>query len=409
MVVYTKQKIRGGTVVSFKINHKVTWVGKIDWELRLFHGHEYSVQRGSSYNSYLIRDEKTVLIDTVWQPFAREFIENLKKEIDLQEIDYIIINHAEVDHSGALPELMKEIPNTPIYCSANGVKSIKGHYHQDWNFVPVKTGDTLNIGSSDLIFVEARMLHWPDSMFTYMTNDNILFSNDAFGQHYASEYMYNDLVNPDELYNEAIKYYANILNPFSTLVERKIDELIKMDLPIDMICPSHGIIWRKDPLQIVELYKKWAQAYQEDQITIIYDTMWQGTRRMADAIAEGIKKVDDKVNIKLYNSSITDKNDIITEVFKSKAIILGSPTVNGSILTSMAAIIDLIKGLRFKNKKAAAFGCYGWSGESLKILNEHLENAGFELISEGIREMWNPDESALERCREFGKKVAESL
>ena len=280
---------------------------------------------------------------------------------------------------------MKEIPNTPIYCSANGIKSIKGHYHQDWNFVPVKTGDTLNIGSSDLIFVEARMLHWPDSMFTYMTNDNILFSNDAFGQHYASEYMYNDLVNPDELYNEAIKYYANILNPFSTLVERKIDELIKMDLPIDMICPSHGIIWRKDPLQIVDLYKKWAQAYQEDQITIIYDTMWQGTRRMADAIAEGIKKVDDKVNIKLYNASITDKNDIITEVFKSKAIVLGSPTVNGSILTSMAAIVDLIKGLRFINKKAAAFGCYGWSGESLKILNEHLENAGFELVSEGIR------------------------
>ena len=221
--------------------------------------------------------------------------------------------------------------------------------------------------------------------------------------------MYNDLVNPDELYSEAIKYYANILNPFSTLVERKIDELVKMGLPIDMICPSHGIIWRKDPLQIVELYKKWAQAYQEDQITIIYDTMWQGTRRMADAIAEGIKTVDDKINIKLYNASITDKNDVITEVFKSKAIILGSPTVNGSILTSMAAIADLIKGLRFKNKKAAAFGCYGWSGESLKILNEHLENAGFELVSKGIREMWNPDESALERCREFGKKVAENL
>mgnify|MGYP000875935055 FL=1 len=395
--------------MSFRINDKVTWVGKIDWELRLFHGHEYSVHRGSSYNSYLIRDEKTILIDTVWLPFAKEFIENLKKEIDLKEIDYIIINHAEVDHSGALPELMKEIPNTPIYCSANAIKSIKGHYHQDWNFVPVKTGDTLNIGSNDLIFVEARMLHWPDSMFTYMTNDNILFSNDAFGQHYASEYMYNDLVNPDELYSEAIKYYANILNPFSALVERKIDELIKMELPIDMICPSHGIIWRKHPLQIVELYKKWAQAYQEDQISIIYDTMWQGTRRMADAIAEGIKKVDDKVNIKLYNASITDKNDVITEIFKSKAIILGSPTVNGSILTSMAAIVDLIKGLRFKNKKAAAFGCYGWSGESLKILNEHLENAGFELVSDGIREMWNPDESALERCREFGKKFAESL
>ncbi|MGB4480508.1 MAG: anaerobic nitric oxide reductase flavorubredoxin [Caldicoprobacterales bacterium] len=395
--------------MSFKINDKVTWIGKIDWELRQFHGYEYSVHRGSSYNAYLIRDEKNVLIDTVWQPYAKEFIENLKKEIHLNQIDYIIVNHAEVDHSGALPELMKEIPDTPIYCTANGIKSIKGHYHEDWNFVPVKTGDTINIGTNDLIFVEARMLHWPDSMFTYMTNDNILFSNDAFGQHYASEYMYNDLVDPDELYSEAIKYYANILNPFSTLVERKIDELIKLELPVDMICPSHGIIWRKDPLQIVEQYKNWAQAYQENQITIIYDTMWQGTRRMADAIAEGIKSFDSKVNIKLYNASKTDKNDIITEVFKSRAIILGSPTVNGSILTSMAAITDLIKGLRFKNKKAAAFGCYGWSGESLKILNEHLEKAGFEVVSEGIREIWNPDQSALERCRDFGKKFAESL
>ena len=274
--------------MGFTINDKVTWVGKIDWELRNFHGYEYSVDRGSSYNSYLIRDEKTVLIDTVWKPFAKEFVENLKKEVDLNEIDYIVMNHGEIDHSGALPELMQEIPDTPIYCTANGIKSIKGHFHEDWNFIPVKTGDTLNIGQNDLVFVEARMLHWPDSMFTYMTNDNILFSNDAFGQHYASEYMYNDLVDPDELYSEAMKYYANILNPFSRLVTRKIEEVVKLDIPIDMICPSHGIIWRKDPLQIVEQYMKWAQDYQEDQITIIYDTMWDGTRRMAEALAEGI-------------------------------------------------------------------------------------------------------------------------
>ncbi|NLI61655.1 MAG: anaerobic nitric oxide reductase flavorubredoxin [Clostridiales bacterium] len=395
--------------MSFIINDKVTWVGKIDWELRRFHGHEYSVHRGSSYNSYLIRDEKTVLIDTVWKPFTEEFLENLKKEVDLNDIDYIIINHAEIDHSGALPELMREIPDTPIYCTSNGIKSLKGHFHQDWNFVPVKTGDTLNIGQNELIFVEARMLHWPDSMFTYMTNDNILFSNDAFGQHYASEYMYNDLVDPDELYSEAIKYYANILNPFSKLVERKIEELIKLDLPIDMICPSHGIIWRKDPMQIVNLYMKWAQAYQEDQITIIYDTMWEGTRRMAEAIAEGIKNKDSKVNVKLYNTSKTDKNDVITEVFKSKAILLGSPTVNGSILTSMVAISDLIKGLKFQNKKAAAFGTYGWSGEVIKILAENLEKAGFELVGQGVREQWNPDQEGLERCRGFGREFVESL
>lgn len=395
--------------MGFTINDKVTWVGKIDWELRNFHGYEYSVDRGSSYNSYLIRDEKTVLIDTVWKPFAKEFVENLKKEVDLNEIDYIVMNHGEIDHSGALPELMREIPDTPIYCTANGIKSIKGHFHEDWNFIPVKTGDTLNIGQNDLVFMEARMLHWPDSMFTYMTNDNILFSNDAFGQHYASEYMYNDLVDPDELYSEAMKYYANILNPFSRLVTRKIEEVVKLDIPIDMICPSHGIIWRKDPLQIVEQYMKWAQDYQEDQITIIYDTMWDGTRRMAEALAEGIKEADDRVNIKLFNTSKTDKNNVITEIFKSKAVLLGSPTVNGSILTSMAAIADLASGLKFKNKKGAAFGTYGWSGESIKILTQHLEDAGFEVVNQGIRELWNPDESALDRCREFGRKFVQEL
>ena len=327
----------------------------------------------------------------MWKPFAKEFVENLKKEVDLNEIDYIVMNHGEIDHSGALPELMREIPDTPIYCTANGIKSIKGHFHEDWNFIPVKTGDTLNIGQNDLVFVEARMLHWPDSMFTYMTNDNILFSNDAFGQHYASEYMYNDLVDPDELYSEAMKYYANILNPFSRLVTRKIEEVVKLDIPIDMICPSHGIIWRKDPLQIVEQYMKWAQDYQEDQITIIYDTMWDGTRRMAEALAEGIKEADDRVNIKLFNTSKTDKNNVITEIFKSKAVLLGSPTVNGSILTSMAAIADLASGLSLRIRRGSLW--YLWlergiykdpyptpGGRGLKLSTRVYANCGIRTV-----------------------------
>lgn len=395
--------------MSFTINDRVTWVGKIDWELTWFHGYEYSVHKGSSYNSYLIRDEKTVLIDTVWQPYAKEFVEKLKKVIDLKEIDYIVANHAEIDHSGALPELMKEIPDTPIYCSSNGVKSLRGHYHQDWNFIEVKTGDTLDIGQNKLTFIEARMLHWPDTMFTYMSGDNILFSNDAFGQHYASEYMYNDLVNQCELFEEAMKYYANILNPFSILVKKKIDEVLAMNVPINIICPSHGIIWRQDPLQIVNKYLEWSQAYQEDQITIIYDTMWNGTRRMAEAIAAGIKEADGKTNLKLYNTAKTDKNDVLTQIFKSKAILVGSPTINRSILASMAALMDMAKGLSFKKKKAAAFGTYGWSGESVKLLTAHLKDAGFEVVNDGIRETWNPDDEALARCKEFGKQFVSQL
>lgn len=395
--------------MSFNINQRVTWVGKIDWELRWFHGHEYSVHKGSSYNAYLIRDNKTVLIDTVWQPYAREFVANLKKIIDLKDIDYIVANHAEVDHSGALPELMQEIPDTPIYCSANGVKSLKGHYHQDWNFVPVKTGDRLDIGDNKLVFVEAPLLHWPDSMFTYLAGDNILFSNDAFGQHYASEYMYNDLVDQSELFQEALKYYANILNPFSVLVKRKIDEVLAMDVPVNMICPSHGIIWRQDPLQIVNKYLQWSQAYQEDQITIVYDTMWNGTRRMAEAIAAGVRQADGNTNVKLYNAAKTDKNDVLSQIFKSKAIVVGSPTVNRSILASMVALMDMAKGLAFKNKKAAAFGTYGWSGESVQLLTARLKDAGFQVVNDGIREAWNPDSDGLARCQQFGQQFVGQL
>ncbi len=397
--------------MAFKINDNVTWAGKIDWELRKFHGEELSTHRGTSYNSYLVRgSEKTVLIDTVWRPFAEEFVENLKKVIDLNEIDYVVANHGEIDHSGALPELMREIPDTPIYCSNAGAKSLKGHYHRDWYFKPVKTGDKLNLGDKELVFVEAKMLHWPDSMFCYLSGDNILFSNDAFGQHYASELMYNDLVDQSELYGEAIKYYANILTPFSKLVAAKIKELIDLNLPVDMICPSHGVIWRRDPLQIVNTYTKWAGNYRENQATIIYDTMWDGTRRAAEAIARGIKEANDTISIKLFNTGRSDTNDVITEIFKSKGVVVGSPTINKGILHSIAALMEMAKGLNFQEKKAAAFGCYGWSGESVKIINAMLEDAGFELINkDGLKMLWNPDEEAVKAAVKLGREVGAAL
>jgi flavorubredoxin len=390
--------------MSFKIKNNVFWVG--NWELRKFHGDEYSTHRGSTYNAYLIKEEKVALVETVWAPYSEEFVANLAKEIDLKKIDYVIANHAEVDHSGAFPELMQHIPDTPIYCTKNGVNSLKGHYHQDWNFSIVKTGDRLSLGKKELIFVEAPMLHWPDTMFCYLTEDDILFSNDAFGQHYATEYMFNDLVDQTELFHECIKYYANILTPFSPLVIKKIKEVLSFNLPLDIICTSHGVIWRENPGQIVEKYLEWANDYQENQITIIYDTMWNGTRMMAEKIAYGIKEADKEVNVKLFNLAKTDKNDVITEVFKSKAILVGSPTINRGILVSVAGILEEIKGLKFKNKKAVAFGCYGWSGESVKIISSILEESGFDIIDDGLRMMWNPDDEGITKCVEFGKRFA---
>lgn len=395
--------------MRFQITDRVSWVGKIDWELKSFHGDEYSTHRGSSYNSYLIEDEKTVLIDTVWGPFAHEYVENLKNTIDLNKIDYVIALHSESDHSGALPLLMREIPSVPIYCTASGAKILKGHYHEEWDFVEYKTGDTLDIGSQQLIFVEAKMLHWPDSSFAYLSSDNVLFSNDAFGQHYASELMYNDLVDQAELHQEALKYYANILTPFSPLVTRKIDEVLKLDLPVDFIAPSHGIIWRENPAQIINKYLLWADQYQENQITIIYDTMWNGTKKMAEAIAQGIKYADPIVDVKLYNLAHSDKNDVITELFKSKAFLVGSPTINRGILSAVAATLEMIAGMGFKGKKAASFGSYGWSGESSAVIEERLRAAKIEILSPGLKVLWNPDEEGLEKCAEFGRAIADKL
>ena len=393
--------------MTFPVKNNVSWVGKIDWELKTFHGDELSTHRGTSYNSYLVEEQKVALIDTVWAPFDKEFIRNLSNKIDLKKIDYVIANHGEVDHSGALPLLMHCIPGTPIYCSAKAVQSLKGQYHQDWNFQVVKTGDRLDLGGGkELIFVEAPMLHWPDSMFCYLTGDNILFSNDAFGQHYASELMYNDLVDQAELHAEALKYYANILTPFSALVSRKIQEVLALNLPLDMICPGHGIIWRDNPGQIVEQYLKWADKYSENQITIFYDTMWKGTRMVAEKIAEGIRSADEKVNVKLYNLAKRDKNDVITEIFKSKAVIGGSPTVNNGILTAVASLLEEVKGMKFRGKKAAAFGCFGWSGESAGIVAKELEDSGFEVVAEPFRVPWKPDAEKEVECLEFGRTLA---
>lgn len=395
--------------MNIPVKTNVSWVGKIDWDLRKFHGNELSTHRGSTYNSYLIKEQNIALIDTVWGPFAKEFVRNLSMEVDLKKIDFVIANHGETDHSGALPELMRQIPDVPVYCTANGVKSLKGHYHEDWDFKVVKTGDRLSLGKKDLVFIEAPMLHWPDSMFCYLTGDNILFSNDAFGQHYASEFMFNDLVDQSELMYEALKYYANILTPFSSLVEKKIKEVLALHLPVDMICTSHGVIWRKNPTQIVETYLKWANKYRENQITILYDTMWNGTRVMAEQIAKGIVHADTSVTVKLINIGHSDKNDAITEIFKSKAILVGSPTINKGILTAIAALLEEVKGLGFKEKKAAAFGCYGWSGESVHLINDLLKAAGFSVVDDGLKLLWNPDDAGRKSCVEYGKTLTKKL
>ncbi len=389
-----------------KLTDKIYWVGVVDWESRHFHGHELSIHRGSTYNAYLIMDEKIALVDTVWTPFSKQLMANIREVVDPAKIDYVVANHSEMDHAGSLPEVMRYATTAELIVSKNGAKSIPGHFHEDWEPRVVGTGDKVSLGESDLVFVEATMLHWPDSMFTYCTGDNVLMSNDAFGQHYATAYRFNDKVDQCELYEECLKYYANILTPYSHLVSKKIEEVVGLGLPVDMIAPSHGVIWREDPLQIVNKYAEWARQKPEPYGVIIYDTMWEGTRRMAEAIGQGM--ADAGVDNKVFHAVTSDRNDTITEVFKAKTVVVGSPTLNNGVLPTIWPILQDLKGLKFKNKIGAAFGTYGWSGEGTKVMAEHLADSGFEVPIEGIRFKWQPTEDDLLECREFGRALGET-
>lgn len=385
----------------------IYWVGVVDWGLRHFHGHELSTPRGSSYNSYLIVDDQVVLVDTVWEPFREEFLANIREVVDPSRIDIVVSSHSEPDHSGSLREVLRLAPNARLITSRMGAQILEGHYHEGWECQVVRTGDRMSIGRSELVWVEAPLLHWPDSLFTYVTGRNVLFPNDAFGQHHATAYRFNDEVDQAELYEEALKYYANILTPFSSRVESKIAELLAMELPIDVIAPSHGVIWRKDPLQIVHRYREWAAQVPERRAVVLYDTMWQATRRMAEAIGEGLAEL--QVPHKLFHMAVTDRNEVLAEIFRARAVLVGSPTLNRGLLPTITPILEDLRGLGFRNKIGAAFGSYGWSGESVSQIEEHLERSHVRMVADGVRVKWQPREEDLAACRALGRTVAEEI
>lgn len=388
-----------------QLKEGVYWVGVTDWELRLFHGHELSTHRGSTYNSYLIMDKKIVLVDTVWGPFADDLIANIREIVDPAKIDIVVTNHSEPDHAGSLPAIMRHCPNAEVVVSKMGATSVPGHFHENWKFRTVKTGDRIDIGSSELVFVEAPMLHWPDSMFTYVTGRNILIPNDAFGQHYATGFRFNDEVDETELWEECLKYYANILTPFSDRVAKKIDEVLALGLPVDMIAPSHGVIWRKNPLQIVHKYQEWAKQIPETRAVVLFDTMWDATRRMAEAIGDGLAETG--VPHKIVNLAVTDRNDVLVDVFRSRTVLVGSSTINNGPLPTIMPVMTDLKGLKFKNKIGAAFGSYGWSGEAPKQVEELLRGAGVEIVKDAIKFKWQPKPEELDACRAFGREIGE--
>lgn len=388
-----------------KINDRVTWVGINDSQLKKFHGDAYPTPNGTSYNAYLIQAEKTILIDTVFTSFADEFIENLRKKTPLEQIDYIVIQHGEIDHTGALIKLLEHIPDTPIYCSEECIYTLRGHFKKHLNCIPVRTGDKLKISDQqDLIFIETKMLHWPDSMMTFLTGDNILFSSDLYSQHIPI----NLPINIENQIDEAGKLYSNIFTPFSKLYLAKYQQIETYNWDFGLIAPGHGYIWY-NPGLILQKYKDWSSYYSENQITILYDTMWGGTEILAKNISEGIKSHDSNIIVKTLKITDYHESDLIYEIFKSKAILIGSPTVNNGYLSTVATLINAIKGMRFRHKYATAFGCYGWSGEAVLQLKEELSFSGFNYFEHDLTSLWQPDEHKIFEAITLGKFIANKI
>ena len=383
----------------------ITWVGVVDWNIRDFHG--YETRRGTTYNAYLIEDEKTALIDTVKHVFSGELIRKIREFTDLEKIDYLVVNHVEMDHSSSLPIIAKEAKNATIIASQRGKDAIVEHYGQDFNIQTVKTGDELKLGKRTLRFVEAPMLHWPDSMFTYVVEDKILMPNDAFGQHFASFERFDDEVDTHVLTEEATTYYANILMPFAPLITRKIQEVIQMGIPIKVIAPSHGIIWRSDPSKIIKAYLDWSAPISKNKVVIVYDTMWGSTEKMARAIAEGAASKE--VEVKFLKLRAANRTEAMTEILDAKGVVVGSPTLNNGMFPTLGSFLTYATGLRPKGKLWGFFGSYGWGGGAVKNMVEMAKKAGFEVCEPIVEVKYVPDDEDLKKCFQFGQQIATKI
>ncbi|BCL60149.1 MBL fold metallo-hydrolase [Desulfomarina profundi] len=381
-------------------------VGAVDWDVRDFHG--YSTYKGTTYNAFLIIDEKITLFDTVKKSHKDTLIHNIKAIIDPEKIDYIVVNHVEPDHSGCLPDMVELVKPEKIICSPMGKKAIIDHFHrEDWPYEVVKTGDEINLGKRTVRFIETRMLHWPDSMFSYIKEDGILFSSDAFGQHLATTERFDDEVDLWRVMEESAKYYANILYLYSPLIRKLLKNVSEMDLDIKMIAPDHGVVWRSNIDKILQAYDNWSQNKADRKALIIYDSMWHSTEKMAHSIAEGITETG--VSTDLINLKVHHRSDIMTAVLNANTIILGCSTLNNGLLPRMAGLLMYMRGLKPTNKFGASFGSYGWSGEAVNLMNKALEDMKIEVIEDGLRLKYVPDQDSLAECVEMGRRIGKRV
>ena len=390
---------------AIKISDHVYWVGAVDWSIRDFHG--YSTNRGTTYNAYLIMADKLTLIDTVKAPFRDELLSRIASIVNPHDISYLISNHSEMDHSGCLPEIIEEIKPEKVFASVMGVKTLSKHFGLTHKIAAVKDGETIDLGNMSLFTIETRMLHWPDSMFTYLAEDGVLFSQDAFGMHLASSERFADEISNDILEWEAAKYYANILLPFSPLVTKLYDRIGTLDLAFRIVAPDHGPMWRQDIDMIMGLYRRWAEGSTTKKAVIVYDSMWGSTAKMARAIEEGLSTAG--VSVRALSLSARHRSDVATELLDAGALLVGSPTLNNNMYPTIADVMTYLRGLKPRTTLGAAFGSYGWSGEAVGQLNEVLTGMAIDTVGDGLKVQYVPNDEELNTCRSLGVHVAERL
>jgi len=389
-----------------EIKSGIYWVGIVDWDLRDFHG--YATERGSTYNAYLIRDKKTCLFDTVKSEHTDEFLRNLSEVTDLRSIDYIVVNHAEMDHSGALPTVIEKIQPEKIFGTAKAMEALRAHFgDQGWPFEIVKEGDTIELGTKTIEFIGTPMLHWPESMASFVREDNVLISNDIFGQHWATSERFDDQVDQGELLWQSAKYFANIFLPTAGATRKLVSKLETKGIQPDMLLVDHGLIWRSNVKAIMDKYSFWGGQGYKPKAVIVYDTMWSSTARMARAIGRGLWQED--VSVKLLDLRFNHRSDVITEMLEARAVLLGSPVLNKNILPKMADMLSYMKSLKPGNKLGAAFGSYGWQDSSVKQLNEAMTELKFEVIHDGVSCQYVPAEDDISRCEELGAHVCNAI
>jgi flavorubredoxin len=390
---------------AVKLTDKVYWVGAIDWGVRNFHG--YLTSRGTTYNAYLILAEKVTLIDTVKAPFFDEMMTRIASVIEPSKIDYIVSNHAEMDHTGALPATIAAVNPEKVFASPNGVKALIDHFHMDREITAVKDGESIALGDMNITCLETRMLHWPDSMVSYIPEEKVLFSQDGFGMHLASTERFDDELDAGVLEYEAAKYFANILLPFAPIVTKLLKRLGELGLDVALLAPDHGPVWRKDIGGIISRWGEWAEQKPTMKAVVAFDTMWCSTEKLARAIADGL--AEGGVSPKVMSLTASHRSDVAMEILDAGALIVGSPTINNQLFPTVADCLTYLKGLKPKNLIGAAFGSYGWSGESVKYLEAELDAMKIERVATSLKVKYVPDDAALVEARELGAAVAAKL